>query len=85
MPPGWGQMSLEAPSRSFGALEEGRRKQPGRKRVLNVSAPDIPPRWEGPAPPRFPDPLVTGIHRGCKGTVWPGLLELGPLPGVLHL
>ena len=29
LPPGWGQMSLEAPSRSFRVLDEGKRKQAG--------------------------------------------------------
>ena len=52
---GWGQMSLEALSRSFRILDEGKRKQPGQKRVLDVSAPDTPPRWEGPATLRLPD------------------------------
>ena len=53
-------MSLEALSRSFRILDEGKRKQPGQKRVLDVSAPDTPPRWGGPCNPETPRSVGDG-------------------------
>ena len=60
-------MSLEAPSRSFGVLDEGKRKQPGQKRVLSVSAPDKHPQVGGPCNPEILRSVGDGDPRRVQG------------------